>query len=116
MLCIAPYRVDYIGCIGFFYPIKPQVGLSCHHSQLSSIKSLRGRWDKTGLTDPTKWLIMSHIRNFRSQKDLKCYYSCSPGSVGTHMFMGEVVKVGFEAVQRVEWWFLPLISRKEEDE
>lgn len=58
--------------------------LSCHHSQLSSIKTFRGLWNKTGLTDLTKWAIMSQIRNFGRQRYPKCYCSGFTGSVDTH--------------------------------
>lgn len=103
---------------------------SCHQKQreggardtskLNGIGALRGLRDNTGLTDPTKWPIMSQWRNLGSKK------IPNPTTVipldqwtrkHTHKGGGGGV-VGFRAVQRVEveWWFLLLTTRKEEAE
>lgn len=90
-------------------------------SMLNGIGALRGLRDNAGLTDPTKWTIMSQWRNLGSKKDPKSYHCHSPGSVDTQTHTlaeeGEGGTVGFRAVQRVEveWWLLLLTTKKKEE-
>lgn len=82
---------------------------------LNGIGALRGLRDNTGLTNPTKWTIMSQWRNLESKKDPKSYHCHSPGSVDTRTGGGGGGgTVGFRAVQRVEveWWLLLLTTKK----
>lgn len=47
-------------------------------SKLNGIGALWGLRDNTGLTDPTKWPIMSQWRNLGSKIDPKSYHCHSP--------------------------------------
>lgn len=70
-------------------------------SKLHGIGALRGLRDNTGLTDPTKWPIMSQWRNLGSKNQI-LPLSLPWISGHTNTRTGEGEAVAYRAVQRVE--------------
>lgn len=74
---------------------------------LNGIGALRGLRDNAGLTDPTKWTIMSQWRNLGSKKDPKSYHCHSPGSVDTQTHTlaeeGEGVRLALGLCKESRW-------------
>lgn len=110
-------------CVCVFAHVR--VAQSCHHKQrrgggdtsnLNGIRALWGLRDNTGLTDPTKWPIMSQWRKLGSKK-IPNPTTVIPLDQWTHKHThgeGGGGAVGFRV--EVEWWFLLLTTRKEEAE